>query len=192
MNEAKMSISLKTLFQTQATDTVKIQVSESLEESTGIKLSDDHEKINRRQHTLVDTVRRTNSEQLFPSSLTRYYIVREGKLIEQKSTNLSNTCFNSVLERRITIDNLSYAFNQNISPSVYPTSTRQEQDDRHRASNENSAIQLAMDTQLPVNHRDDMRLEVSTENNTDLELTIEKSEVNMAFISNFFPKEIVI
>jgi len=81
-----------------------IQIPESVNESTSVKLINDDMKNDQRQNTLADTLRRTNSDRSFPSSSTRCFIVREE---------------DSIGKRRSTIDNSSYSFNQNVSTSIY-------------------------------------------------------------------------
>ncbi|CAF4166245.1 unnamed protein product, partial [Rotaria sp. Silwood2] len=164
-------------FKTQAIITGNMQVPENLDEWKSIELSNDDKKNDRRQNTLADTIRRTNSDRSFPLSSTRYLIAHEEKLIEQELNNIPNTCLNSNIKRRSTIDNSAYSFNQNVSTSICQTPRRQEKSDRHTEPNTNSPIQLAADTQLPVNDQNDIQLDVSTGDDTQLELTTQKSGV---------------
>ncbi|CAF2632343.1 unnamed protein product [Rotaria sp. Silwood2] len=164
-------------FTTQAIITGNIQMPENLDESPSIELSNDDKKNDRRQNTLSDTIRRTNSDRLFPLSSTRYLIVHEGNLIEQESNNVTNTCLNSNIKRRSTIDNSSYSFNQNVLTSIHQTPRRQEKSDRHTEPNTSRPIQLVADTQLPVNDQNDMQLDLSTGDDTQPELTTQKSGV---------------
>ncbi|CAF0833175.1 unnamed protein product [Rotaria sordida] len=162
-------------FQIQAIITGHIQIPENLDESSSIKFNNDGKKDDRRQDTLARSVRRTNSDPSFPLSSTRYFIVHEGNLIEQESNKMTNTCLNSIVKCRSTIDNSSYSFNQNVSTSIYQTPRSQEKNDRHTISITSSTIQPAIDTQLPINDQNNMQLDVSTRDNTQHELTTQKS-----------------
>ncbi|CAF3697645.1 unnamed protein product [Rotaria sordida] len=170
-------------FKTQAIITGNIQKFDNFDESTSVKLSNDDKKNDRRQDILAGSVRRTNSEPSFPSSSTRYFIIHEENLIEQESNNITNACFNSIVNRRSTIDNSPYSFNQNVSTNIYQTPRNQEKNYKHTESNISSTIRLAIDTQLPINNQNDMQLDVSTGNDTQLELTTQKSRVIRSYLS---------
>ncbi len=103
-----------------------IQIPENVNESTSIKLSND----DKRQNTLADTVRRTNSDRSFPS--TRCFIVREG---------------NPIGKRRSTIDNSSYSFNQNVSTSIYQQVPLNDQNNMQLDISTGDNIQLELTTQ---------------------------------------------
>ncbi|CAF1073951.1 unnamed protein product [Rotaria sordida] len=175
-------------FTTQAIVTGSIEIPENLNEPKNIKLSNDDKKNDRRPDTLAGTVHRTNSDPSFPSSSsssTRYFIVHEGNLIEQKSNNITNTCLNSTVKRRSTIDNSSNSFNQNVLTNINQTPRRQEQNDRHTESNTSSTIQTTVGTQLPVDDQNNIQLDVSAEDDTQLELTTQKSGVIQSCLTRF-------
>ncbi|CAF4010709.1 unnamed protein product, partial [Rotaria sp. Silwood2] len=177
-------------FKTQAIITGDIQISENLDESTSIELSNDDKKNDRRQNILTDTILCTNSDLTFPSSSTRYFIVHKENLIEQESNNITNRCLNSIVKHRSTIDDPLYSFNQNVSTRIHQTSRRQEKNDRHTESNASNIIQLASDIELPVNDQNDIQLDVSTEDDKQLELTTQKSGVIRSCLSRFCGQKI--
>ncbi|CAF2777765.1 unnamed protein product [Rotaria sp. Silwood2] len=170
-------------FKTQEIITGNIQIPENLDESTSINLSNDDKKNYQQQDTLVGTLLCTNFDSSLPLPSTRYFTVHEENLIEQESNSITNTCFNSTVTHQSTIDNSSYSFNQNVSTSINQTPRRQEKIDRHIDSNSSSTMQLAIHTQLSVNDQNDMQLDVLNEDDTQLELTTQKSRVIRSCLS---------
>ncbi|CAF3677485.1 unnamed protein product [Rotaria sp. Silwood1] len=104
---------------------------------------------------LLNPIRRINSYQ---PSLTKRFIIQDGKLIEQEKNN-----FNIINKRRLTFDNLTYSINQFETTSIYETPKH----DYYQYSDKTFRLINDYDSNLltTINNQSDMQIDIN--NNTD-------------------------
>ncbi|CAF3786772.1 unnamed protein product, partial [Rotaria sp. Silwood1] len=107
---------------------------------------------------LSNPLRRINSYQ---PSLTRRFIIKDGKLIEQDKSNIDK-----IKKRRLTFDNLNSCLNQFETTSIYETPKH----DFYQYSDKTFRLVNDYDSNIltTINNQSDMRIDINSTNNDQI------------------------